>query len=80
MDVSIDVSKLPRFQDLDPEACFLGWDLMLHGPIPRTQIAEVSEWVESDCDLEITPIAREYFAGEHTELTGEVVPIQSADP
>ncbi|MDQ3563748.1 MAG: chemotaxis protein CheA [Pseudomonadota bacterium] len=78
LDVSIDVSKLPRFQDLDPEACFLGWDLMLHGAIPRAQIAEIFEWVESDCDLEITPIARNTLQA-NTRPTGKVVPIQSAD-
>ncbi|MGH8523573.1 MAG: chemotaxis protein CheA, partial [Gammaproteobacteria bacterium] len=79
LDVSIDVSKLPRFQDLDPEACFLGWDLMLHGAIPRTQVAEIFEWVESDCDLEITPIARNTLQ-TNTRLTGEVVSIQHGDP
>jgi len=79
LDVSIDVSELPRFQDLDAEACFLGWGLMLHGAIPRTQIAEIFEWVESDCDLEITPIARNTLQAS-TRPTGEVVPIQSADP
>lgn len=77
LDVSIDVSRLPRLQDLDPEACFLGWDLMLHGAIPRTQVAEVFEWVESDCDLEITPIDRNTLQA-NTRPT--VVPIQSADP
>ncbi|MGH8520150.1 MAG: chemotaxis protein CheA [Gammaproteobacteria bacterium] len=79
LDVSIDVSKLPRFQDLDPEACFLGWDLMLHKAIPRTQIAEIFEWVESDCDLEITPIARTTLQA-NAGLSGEAVPIQPGDP
>ncbi len=79
LDVSSDVSKLPRFHDLDPEACFLGWDLMLHGVIPRTQIAEVFEWVESDCDLEITPIDRNTLQA-NAGLSGEVVPIQPGDP
>ncbi|MGH8489721.1 MAG: chemotaxis protein CheA, partial [Gammaproteobacteria bacterium] len=79
LDVSIDVSKLPRFQDLDPEACFLGWDLMLHGAIPRTQIAEIFEWVESDCDLEITPIARTTLP-PNAGVSGQIVPMQPEDP
>ena len=79
LDVSIDVSRLPRYQDLDPEACFLGWDLMLHGAIPRTQVAEIFEWVESDCDLEITPVDGN-TSQANPGLSGEVVPIQPGDP
>ena len=79
LEVSADVSILPRFQDLDLEECFLGWDLMLHKAIPRTQIAEIFEWVESDCDLEITPIARNTLQA-NAELSGEIVPIQPGDP
>ncbi|MGH8509572.1 MAG: chemotaxis protein CheA [Gammaproteobacteria bacterium] len=78
LDVSIDVSKLPRFRDLDPEACFLGWDLMLYGTIPRMQVAEIFEWVESDCDLEITPMAWNTLQA-NDGLSGEVVPIHG-DP
>ncbi|MGH8479611.1 MAG: chemotaxis protein CheA [Gammaproteobacteria bacterium] len=53
--VSADVSRLPAFADLDPESCYLGWDLTLDGDVGREAIGEVFEWVEGDCELVITP-------------------------
>lgn len=43
----------PDFADLDPAAAMLGWDLELHGDIPRSQVDAVFEWVEGDCELDI---------------------------
>lgn len=43
--------KLPTFADLDPEACYIYWDLTIVGEIPREQIDEIFEWVEDECDL-----------------------------
>lgn len=53
--VSADISRLPAFGDLDPESCYLGWDLTLDGDVGHEAIGEVFEWVEGDCDLVITP-------------------------
>lgn len=52
--VSADISRLPDFSDLDPESCYLGWDLTLDSDVGREAIGEVFEWVEGDCDLVIT--------------------------
>ncbi|MGH8568582.1 MAG: chemotaxis protein CheA, partial [Gammaproteobacteria bacterium] len=52
--VSADISRLPAFGDLDPESCYLGWDLTLDSDVGREAIGEVFEWVEGDCDLVIT--------------------------
>ncbi|MGH8214210.1 MAG: chemotaxis protein CheA, partial [Rhodanobacteraceae bacterium] len=43
----------PGFADLDPTAAMLGWDLDLHGDIPRSQVDAAFEWVEGDCALDI---------------------------
>ena len=53
--VSADISRLPAFGDLDPESCYLGWELTLDSDVGRETIGEVFEWVEGDCDLVITP-------------------------
>ena len=55
--VSADISRLPAFGDLDPESCYLGWDLTLDSDVGREAIDEVFEWVEGDCDLVITPLS-----------------------
>ncbi len=51
--VSADVSGMPAFDDLDPETCYLAWDLIVDGGLTRQAIDEVFEWVEGDCDLDI---------------------------
>lgn len=55
--VEVDATRLPRFHELDPEACYLAWELVLEASVPREQIAEIFAWVEDDCDLEIAPLA-----------------------
>lgn len=48
---------LPAFAELDPEQCYLSWDVALHGEVTREAIAELFAWVEDECALEITPLA-----------------------
>lgn len=43
----------PAFADLDPTAAMLGWELELHGDIPRSRVEAAFEWVDGDCDLDI---------------------------
>ncbi len=55
--VQPDYSQLPEFTSLDPEGCFIQWQLLAKGTITRRQIEEVFEWVEDDCDLEIEELS-----------------------
>ncbi len=54
--VNVDDSRIPSLPNMDPEACYLSWEIELKGAIGRDQITEIFEWVEDDCDLELTPI------------------------
>jgi two-component system chemotaxis sensor kinase CheA len=47
-----DVSRLPAFDALDPETCYLSWNIEMTGPIPRPKLDEVFDWVDSRCRLE----------------------------
>src|SRR2546422_8205982 len=38
--------------DLDPETCYLAWELTLHGAVSREEVSAVFEWVEGDCRSE----------------------------
>ena len=53
LNISVDSSALPEFSQMDPEICYLSWDLVLRGDINRQQLTEVFAWVEGDCDLDI---------------------------
>lgn len=53
LEVFCDTSQLPSFENLDPEECWLAWDLRLQGEVERDHVAEVFEWVEDECELVI---------------------------
>ena len=51
--VNVMTERLPSFSGLDPENCYLGWNILLKGGASREQIADIFEWVEGDCELRI---------------------------
>ena len=50
-----DASRLPPLDALDPESCYLSWNIDITGQIPRGRLDEVFDWVDSGCRLEFTP-------------------------
>lgn len=54
--VTVDISHLPDFEALVLEECYLSWELTLKGAIQLAEIQEIFEWVEGDCDLEMTEV------------------------
>jgi two-component system chemotaxis sensor kinase CheA len=57
--VKADTHQLPHLTDMDPQACYLSWELTLHTATERTVIEELFEWVEDECELLITPLGEE---------------------
>ncbi|MEJ2573188.1 MAG: chemotaxis protein CheA [Gammaproteobacteria bacterium] len=57
LEVKADISALPPFVELDPEECYLSWDLILDAKTSRAEIDEIFAWVEDDCELIIDPLA-----------------------
>ncbi|MCC8626919.1 chemotaxis protein CheA [Xanthomonas vesicatoria] len=54
--VGTDYSQLPRFEELDPEANYLGFQILLRSDANRAAIEEVFEFVRDDCDLDIAAV------------------------
>jgi len=52
--VTADAKGLPDFDHMDPELCYLGWELLMQGDTTKEQISEIFEWVEGECALEIS--------------------------
>lgn len=80
LEVKCDTSKLPNFSALTPEDCHLSWKMTLLGNINKDAITEVFEWVDDECDLEITPIeqpttARSGVPRETTTTATASVPV-----
>ncbi|NOY62516.1 MAG: chemotaxis protein CheA [Gammaproteobacteria bacterium] len=55
--VSVDHSKLPSFDELIAEECYLAWTLSVVGDIPLVSVEDVFDWVTDDCDLTITALS-----------------------
>ncbi|RLA59739.1 MAG: chemotaxis protein CheA, partial [Epsilonproteobacteria bacterium] len=54
---TVDFQGVPDFHDLDPEDCHLSWGLHVAGNISETDINEIFDWVEDECDLAIQPLS-----------------------
>lgn len=54
--VKAKTGKVPDIETLSPHECFLHWELKLLANVTENQIAEVFDWVEFDCELEISEI------------------------
>jgi len=55
--VLTDTSKLPELSDLDPNLCYLSWDIELLGSdVTREAVAEVFSWVDTDAEITIEPV------------------------
>lgn len=58
-EVTLDISALPVWEEMDPDAAYLRWTIRLRTPESETALHEVFEFVEGLCDLEIRPVAEE---------------------
>ncbi|CAG7855912.1 partial two-component system, chemotaxis family, sensor kinase CheA, partial [biofilm metagenome] len=56
--VSVNTRDIPPFAKLDPEECSMSWALEVMGDIPLTEIQEIFNWVEGDCELDIQPLTK----------------------
>ncbi|HEY5757284.1 MAG TPA: chemotaxis protein CheA [Steroidobacter sp.] len=54
LSVKLDGNALPSLEELDPESCYLAWDLTLDSDATREVVNQVFDWAEGDCDLKIT--------------------------
>jgi len=61
VDAACDVSELPCVDQIEPEDSYLSWELRLHAPVEKSQIDDIFEWVEDDCDFAVIPILPEGF-------------------
>jgi len=53
-EITANDAKVPSLNDLDPESCLLSWDIKLTCEVTRDVIAQVFDWAEGDCHLDIT--------------------------
>ena len=66
------VSAVPSWNAMNPESCYIGWDLVLANSATKEQIDEAFEWVIDESDLSITQGVAE---GSDVETEDVVSPI-----
>ncbi|MBL1293245.1 MAG: chemotaxis protein CheA [Thiotrichales bacterium] len=55
--VVADVSGMPIYDEFHAEDIHISWQLTLTGDVSHEQVADVFEWVDDECDLEITELS-----------------------
>ncbi|USH02876.1 chemotaxis protein CheA [Grimontia kaedaensis] len=65
---------LPTLGEIEPEMCYLSWKITVDSVITRDQIEEIFEWVEDECDLEITQAVGEQIE----ESAPDSAPVEAA--
>jgi two-component system chemotaxis sensor kinase CheA len=53
LNVVVSTKNLPGLCELDPESCYLSWDLTVATDATREVIDQVFDWAEGDCELQI---------------------------
>ncbi|KAB7774724.1 Chemotaxis protein CheA [Xanthomonas sacchari] len=48
--------RVPALPDLDPEACYLGFDILLRSDAQQAAIEDIFEFVRDDCDLQVLAV------------------------
>jgi len=56
LEVALDASGIPPLSEIDPERCYVAWDLTLTTAAPPEAIRDVFIFVEDHCDLAIEPV------------------------
>jgi two-component system chemotaxis sensor kinase CheA len=54
LQVEANLDGLPLFPELDPQSCYLAWEMKLAGDVAEDAIKQVFEWAEGDCELGLT--------------------------
>ena len=65
--VACDMSALPGLDELDPENAYLEWTVELTTSSDKQSIQDIFEFVENDCEIEITPFQEDKPTGDETE-------------
>ncbi|OUS23327.1 hypothetical protein A9R01_16520 ['Osedax' symbiont bacterium Rs2_46_30_T18] len=56
LSVTAELDALPALSECDPQLLYLSWSLNCQSDCPKSEIAEVFEWVEDECRLVINKI------------------------
>jgi two-component system chemotaxis sensor kinase CheA len=53
IDATAALDRIPPFAELDPQQCYLSWQVRLRGECAREHVEEAFDWTIGDCELTI---------------------------
>ncbi len=56
LSVDANLSNLPSFAELNPELIYLSWHLMLESDCDEDAVREIFEWVEDECEINVSAL------------------------
>jgi len=59
LSVVASMASVPRLQEIDPECCYVSWEMQLHTAAGEDAVRDVFIFVEDLCELSIEPVATE---------------------
>lgn len=71
---------LPAFSSINPEHCYLAWNIELKGAVSREDVDEVFEWVIDEADIQIEPILSDAPTVESQPAAEQVPVAEEAQP
>lgn len=77
IDVVVSTKDVPVLADIDPEASYLSWVITLTSECAESDINEIFEWVDDECDLEISQVQVVSETKDETEqaIENEIIPV-----
>jgi len=74
-EVSVEVitDQVPAYSEMDPQQCYLGWNITLKGDVDAQKIDEVFAWVEEECDLDIRNMSHSLLDA-HVDISPDLEP------
>ena len=61
---------MPRAAEMDPESCYLGFEISLHSRADKAEIEHIFDFVRDDCELRILP--PHSMVDDYVRLIGEL--------
>jgi two-component system chemotaxis sensor kinase CheA len=68
--IKADLSALPPLNEIDPERCYIRWDVKLTTESDADAIRDIFIFVEDSCELTISPVAQEAPDAAKAQQTG----------
>ncbi len=79
LEIEPDLSRVPDFDQLEPEDCYLQWNLVLDAAVDKARIEEVFAWVEDLCELSIEPLSGDAAAPAEEAASQQMIPQRRAE-